>query len=158
MAGRGPAPQEVRRRRNEPARGEWSDLAPLEKRVLPKHLPTAPPLIIRHKDGPSELLEGHWSERTLAAWEAWARDPATGQYGPAEVAAAVELAYVMEDFVRAGTRGANEVRLRMDGLGLTPKGKRDLRWRASTEPPEDVRPTRSRTPSSKRRSRLSVVK
>jgi hypothetical protein len=117
MAGRGPAPKDPsqRRRGQAPGRGEWVDLPPLEKPVLPD----LPPLGGRRK----------WSTRTLASWDAWRVDPATALYGPAEIAAAVELAYVMESMVR-GEENAAEVRLRADGLGLTAKGKRDLRWRA----------------------------
>lgn len=157
MAGRGPAPAEARRRRNEPTRGDWVDLEPLSARVLPE-LPDAPNLVIRQKGKEPIILEQDWSPRTLAAWEAWARDPVTGVYGPTELAAIIELAYVMEDYVR-GLERPNEVRLRMDGLGLTPKGKRDLRYRnPAPEPPEPEKPSRrGARSSSKRRARLSVV-
>lgn len=67
-------------------------------------------------------------------WSAWRQDPVTGVYGPAEVAAAVDLAWLFEQYVRGEPAAkAAEVRLRMDGLGLTPKGKRDLRWRVAEE-------------------------
>lgn len=157
MAGRGPAPAESRRRRNEPARGEWVDLEPLEQRVLPE-LPDAPPLIIRVRGEAPREVKQDWSARTKAAWEAWARDPVSAMFGPAELAAVIELAYVMEDFVR-GIERPNEVRLRMDGLGLSLKGKRDLRYRVAEPAPEPAKPSRGRaTSSSRRRSRLSVVK
>jgi hypothetical protein len=78
-------------------------------------------------------------------------------HGPAEIAAAVELAYVMEEYVR-GIERPNEVRLRMDGLGLTPKGKRDLRYRVDPAGEPEPAPRRAPTSSSKRRSRLSDVK
>jgi hypothetical protein len=63
-------------------------------------------------------------------WSAWRGDWVTGAYGPAEIAMAVELAYVYEDAVRDSkpTRWS-EVRQWMDRLGLTMKGKRDLRLR-----------------------------
>ena len=75
-----------------------------------------------------------WHPRTVALWAAWRDDPATGMYGPAEVAAAVELAWLTDDSVSGG-RGVkpSELRYRMDGLGLTAKGKRDLRWRSPAE-------------------------
>jgi len=73
-----------------------------------------------------------WHPRTVAVWSAWRDDPATSQYGPAEIAAAVELAYLHDAYVRGEEKSA-EVRLRMDGLGLTSKGKRDLRWRTAAE-------------------------
>lgn len=79
-------------------------------------------------------------------WDAWRADPATGMYGPAEIAAAVELAWLMDEFatgnvlVEGEERQAArervtpaELRLRMDGLGLSAKGKRELRWRSPSE-------------------------
>lgn len=102
MAGRGPAPKDERRRRNEPARGEWVELAPLRKPVLPP-------------------AKRGWSARVKRLWKAWRDDPVTSQYTSADVAAAWELADLFE------TIPFSEQRLRMDGLGLTPKGKRDLR-------------------------------
>jgi hypothetical protein len=54
-------------------------------------------------------------------------------FGPAEVSACLELAFVMEDYVRGGGEKSSEVRLRMDALGLSAKGKRDLRWRSPSE-------------------------
>src|SRR5438309_1512057 len=123
----GPVPKDPaqRRRRNEPARGEWVDLPELEKPVLPS-LPRRP------------SRDGGWSARTKAVWSAWRADRVTSQYAPSDVAAAVELAWLFEEYVR-GAKVAAEVRQRMDGLGLTPKGKRDLRWRvpaASVKPSE----------------------
>jgi hypothetical protein len=130
MAGRGPAPKDPgqRRRRNEPARGEWVELEALKGPVLP--------LLPKRGKG-----EGSWSPRTRAVWAAWRADPATSQYGPAEVAAAVELAWIFEAAVR-GEERASEVRLRMDGLGLSAKGKRDLRWRSPTEQKPSAAPVR----------------
>lgn len=132
MAGRGPAPKppEQRRNRSAPQRGEWVDLPAVSTPVLP-------------------ALEESWDwhPRTAALWNAWREDPATTQFGPAEVAAAVELAWLVDEFATGNVRDpegdekqaareritAAELRLRMDGLGLTAKGKRDLRWRAPTE-------------------------
>jgi hypothetical protein len=110
MGGRGPAPKpsSQRRRANEPARGEWMDLEPLAKPVLPA--------LGTRKDG--------WSPATRLMWEAWRKDPVSAQWSPADVAYA-------RDTIERLECGAppDELRLRMDGLGLTPKGKRDLRWR-----------------------------
>lgn len=143
MAGRGPPPKpkDQRRNRGAPARGEWIDLPAVDEPILPD-LPKRP------------RGTGRWHARTIAAWAAWRLDPATTQYGPAEVAAAVELAWNLDASVKneAGAK-ASEVRLRMDGLGLTAKGKRDLRWRAPSEraaeetkperPPSEVTPLRA---------------
>ncbi len=140
MAGHGPAPAEKRRRRNEPARGEWVDLPPLEGPILPE-LPE---------------IEGGWRIDTLAAWEAWRSDPVTSQYSPADIAYALDTIKLHQVMT---AQSASEVRLRMDALGLTPKGKRDLRWRVT----EEAEPLRTPAQSSRkvggeRRGRLSLVK
>jgi hypothetical protein len=118
MAGRGPAPKALGERRNhhEPLRGEWVEVAPHAKSALPA------------------LPKDSWSPRTKRAWEAWRKDPVTSLYGPAEVQLAVDLAYVYEQWVLEPTASlAGELRQRQDGLGLSPKGKQDRRWRVATE-------------------------
>lgn len=132
MAGIGPAPAETRRRRNEPARGEWVDLAPLGAPVLP------------------ELPE--LSEDAREMWEAWRSDPVTAQWSIADVAYAKATIRMLD----AGKTKPSEIRLRMDGLGLTPKGKRDLRWRVPTDP-APAKARKSPKASTSRRARLSVV-
>lgn len=144
MAGQGPAPAENRRRRNEPARGEWVDLDPLETPVLP-NLP-------KRAKG-----TGSWSARTRAAWKAWREDPVTSQYGPAEIQNAIDLAFLYEDWVR-GVGEPNEVRQWLDRLGLNAKGKRDLRWRLKSAEAAPKRSRPKRSSSGGRRARLSVVK
>lgn len=124
MAGRGPAPKDPdqRARTNAPERGDWHSLPALKKPVLP----TLP----RRSRG-----EGTWSTRTRRTWTAWRCDWVTGAYGPAEIAMVVELAHLYEDAVRAGGPAAwAEVRQWMDRLGLTMKGKRDLRLRPAEAP------------------------
>lgn len=137
MAGQGPAPKtpEERVSLKVPERGDWLSLPPLEKPILPA-LP-------RRARG-----EGEWSSRTRRAWEAWRRDWVTGSYGSAEIAMAVELAYVYEDAVRARRPPYwAEVRQWMDRLGLTMKGKRDLRLRLVEKPAE---PTAEKRAGSRR--------
>jgi hypothetical protein len=126
MAGKGFAPKAKDQRRNrvEPSRGEWVDLLPLEAPVLPEVKDLCP--------------------RAQALYDAWRADPVTGTFGPSEVAATVELARLQDEFESGGDPDLkfqrvtpSELRLRMDGLGLTLKGKRDLRVRlvsASSEP------------------------
>jgi hypothetical protein len=143
MAGTGPAPKDPsqRRRRNEPARGEWFNLPPLKG-------PFLPPLPKRAKDA------GVWSARTRRAWAAWRKDPATQMYSEAEVDSVIDLAYVHEEWVRGDNRLISEVRLRMDGLGLTPKGKKDLRWKVIDElPPPPAEAMIVHTASSRERLR-----
>jgi hypothetical protein len=150
MAGRGPAPAETRRRANTPARGDWIDLQPLRKRVLP-------PLPKRAKG------EGQWSPRTRRLYEGWRHDPVTATFGPNEIAAALEVAYLEEELVAGTNSLASEIRQRLDGLGLTPKGKRDLRYRVLFQRPADApddpapKPAPARPKRTDRRSRLSLV-
>lgn len=124
MAGNGPAPKMAsqRRRTNKPARGEWIDLPELDGPILPD-LPE------RSED------EGGWSERTRRAWEAWQIDRATTQFTASEIALITEVAYLWEAMARGDTKLAPEIRLRLNELGLTPKGKKDLRWRVPEDQP-----------------------
>lgn len=135
MAGQGPAPKpgDQRRTRHVPQRGDWVELPRARRGAIPKP-----------SDG--------WSGRTVQAWRAWWRDPAATQWTDADREAVWALAELME----AGLlTHASEIRLRSDGLGLTQKGKRDMRWRveASDEPAVAERPKASAT----RRARLKVV-
>lgn len=116
MAGKGPPPKDVRRRSGAPARGEWVELSPLVVAVLPE-LPA--------------LAEGDWDPSTRLAWEAWRADPVTAMYSIADVSYALDTILLRNSMTASS---ANEIRLRMDALGLTPKGKRDLRWRVVKEP------------------------
>lgn len=135
MPGIGPAPAETRRRRNEPARGEWVDLVPLDKPVL------------------EELPDGEWSAETREMWEAWRADPVTAVWSSSAVAYAKATIRMIE----RGKTPPNEIRLRMDGLGLTPKGMRDLRYRASSDAGAVKPRARKSAASSSRQARLSVV-
>lgn len=119
MAGNGPAPKDAaaRRRRNQPERGDWQTLRPLERPALE----------------PLPVLDGEdlWSARTAETWEAWREDPVTATWSPADRAYAMDtiLIHQMVYGPEGDMARANELRLRMDSLGLTPKGKRDLRYR-----------------------------
>lgn len=125
MAGRGPAPKEPdqRRRSNAPSRGEWVDI-PLERAGKI-------PSLGRRPSG------GAWLASTKAAWEAWWADGASSTWGRAEQSSVRQLAFLFDEVERGALKYAAEVRLRMDGLGLTPKGKRDLRLRVESEPIAD---------------------
>lgn len=135
MAGRGPAPKDPAQRVGHlvPKRGEWQDLPKARKGPIPK--------LSERKSG--------WSARTRAAWKAWWRDPAATQWTPADVDSVLRLA---ELFDLDEPKYLNEIRLRMDGLGLTQKGKRDLRWRVAVEEPA-ARESRTSAP----RARLRLV-
>jgi hypothetical protein len=139
-----PKPRHMRRHRAQPARGEWVELEPLERPVLP-------PLPRRGRG------QGPWSARTRQLWEGYRADPATALFGASEIAQAVEIAYVHEELVRDPAKSslAAEVRFREDRLGLSLKGKRDLRLRI-VEPGEVIEwPPRKPLPPT--RQRLGAV-
>lgn len=140
MAGMGPAPKDAsqRRRRNEPARGEWVEIPNVAPN--PPVLPALP-----------ERLDEPWSDLTIVMWNAWRADPVSATFGPAEIAYALDSILLYEE---SRASKANELRLRMDGLGLTPKGKRDLRLRVVE--PEAAAAAPTPTPK-RRRDHLRVV-
>lgn len=140
MAGRGRAPKEPEKRRNRtlPSRGEWVEIPAVNGKRAPA-LPAAP--------------RGGWSAGVRLAWKAWWADGASTQWSPADRESVRQLAYLLHDLERGKVSVAGEVRLRMDSLGLTQKGKRDLRWRIGVEAPEGEVPVQR--PS--RRDHLRVV-
>jgi hypothetical protein len=113
-----------------PARGEWVEITPFngEERVLPENLP-------RRGKG-----TGEWSLRTKRMWAAMREDPVTKQYLPSDICFAVDTMRLYELWIRGG-RGAlgaaREFRIRLDGLGLSAKGRQYLRWRYAPEPVEE---------------------
>lgn len=127
MAGTGPAPKpkEQRRNRAEPQRGEWVDLEPLSEPVLPEYDVSWAEFVESrdHEGNPIEVRRGV----SPGMWEAWRGSPVTSQYGPEDIAAACYLAEAFHSLSDASRLSL------MDRLGLTPKGKRDLRWRTPAE-------------------------
>lgn len=128
MAGTGPPakPPHLRRHRAAPLRGEWVDLEPLARPVLPAALPKRP------------KGAGAWSPRSRALWKGIREDPVSAVYGPVELAVLREFMEMFEEYARGRWTLVGDVRRGMDGLGLTPKGKRDLRWRSPTEPKPEL--------------------
>lgn len=117
MSGPPPKVPEQRRRRNVPTAGEWVEISPLAGK------PIVPAL---------SMIDPHrrWHARTKRMWDVWRRDPVTSMWTPADLAYGIELAYLHDEWVSGERPGSgSEVRLRADGLGLTPKGKQQLRWR-----------------------------
>jgi hypothetical protein len=118
MAAPTPKPPEERRNKAAPRRGEWIDLPAVGdfKKVLPKL--------------PAKMPEGEaWPKQTKEAWEAWQADPTTTQYSPSDINFAQQTILIHAYFTWEPKKWASELRDRMDRLGLTPKGKRDLRYR-----------------------------
>ena len=123
MAGTGFAPKDPSQRRNKtaPARGDWID--------LPVENPTPAPKM-------PKPTNGRWAAGTKTAWLAWWRDPASLTWGPADVEAVRQLAYLLDEMECGKLSLAGEIRLRTAELGLSQKGKRDLRLRVVSDPEE----------------------
>lgn len=110
MAGRGPAPKRNRQRRGAPALGEWTRLEPLKDPVLPE----------------LDLLvaDQEWPVVSRMLWDAWRESPVTQTWAAEDVALAADTILLhAEDPVGK----ASEIRLRIDNLALSPKGRRDAR-------------------------------
>lgn len=127
MAGRGPTPKLNNQRGRPSGLGEWKRLPPLDGPVLPE------------LDDVLDKPRGGWPKVALLYWGAWRRSPVSATWAPEDVALAVDtLSLIVTDPLGK----ANEIRLRLDNLGLTPKGRRDGRILLTTEP-EAVAPHKS---------------
>lgn len=103
-----PKPPEQRRDRHEKQRGEWIELpAALDEPVLPPY------------------QQGMTIPRYF--WALWRQDPITTQYEHGDMAAVMYLAKEWALMQHP------ERRMLMDRLGLSPKARRDLRWRTQLE-------------------------
>jgi hypothetical protein len=119
MSGPAPADKADRRRTNKPARGEWVEIERPKKALLPTLM---------------QIEKGDWHPRTKALWESWRKDAATTMWEPADEQLAVETIYLHDERVNGGPVTLEaEIRIRMDMLGLTAKGRQDRRWRVVDE-------------------------
>ena len=128
MAGRGPAPKDARKRRNTslPRRGEWIDL-PAE---APGRVPAMP-------------RGSRWSPEARQLWAEWHKDPASLTWTPADHGTARMTLRLFARWEADPTASlAAEIRLRLDGLGLSQKGKRDLRLRVAGAEANEAKPAR----------------
>jgi hypothetical protein len=105
----------ARRRYNQPARGEWTDLVPLSEPVLPAY-----PIDWYRRDQQPFVVPKFM-------WDAWRSDPVTSQWSSSDAAQALELG---QRFYRY--KDSERLRV-MTYLGLNARGRRDLRWREPQE-------------------------
>lgn len=132
MAGNGPAPKLNRQRRGAPVRGDWVQLEPLTETVL---------MDLDEIPAP-DACEGKWPYTSKLYWEAWQKSPVTAKWTEDDIALAIDTICAHAE-AACGGRGAPpaEIRLRMESLGLTPKGRRDNRYLLPEEsPPAEVHP------------------
>ncbi len=138
MGGNGPAPKLNRQRRQSPVRGDWVQLKPLAGPVLP---------ILDDIPSPGSC-EGEWPYTSRMYWDAWRESPVTATWTADDKALAIDPISAHAE-AASGGRGAPpaEIRLRMESLGLTPKGRRDSRLLLPDETPADLGVVDSDTPS-----------
>lgn len=119
MAGRGPAPKAKRQRGNAPALGDWRRLEQLDAPVLPEL---------------GDICLHEVPLATTMLWDAWRDDPVTATWNASDIALAVDtiLLHAVDPVTRAG-----EIRIRIDNLALSPKGRRDARLLLPDEEPEE---------------------
>lgn len=108
----GPAPAENRRRRNEPARGDWK---PAEG-VGWQHGPTP--------KAPQGLMKA-----SKDAWKTWMGSWIAAHWTPEDLPGLRQLVRLYDQVERGEFQRSSELRLQMDTFGLTPKGRQDRRWK-----------------------------
>ena len=111
MAGRGPAPKRNGRQRgSKPALGDWTRLEPLAKPVLPELDDLVP--------------DQEWPVVSRMFWDAWRESPVTQTWAAEDIALAADtiMLHAEDPVTKAG-----EIRIRIDTLALSPKGRRDAR-------------------------------
>ena len=110
MPGPAPKPPHLRRRRNPPTY-EWVILKDPYNGPIP------------------ELPSGiRWTKSARAWWATIWRTAMASQWNEGDVPALVELAMLRQKMMAGEFNLAGVVEKRSDKFGLTPKGRRDLRW------------------------------
>lgn len=107
----GPAPAQQRRRRNVPARGDWKRSAKVGW---------------QHGEIPSP--GGRLRKATRAAWDTWFRAWFAAHWTPDDLPGLRLVARLYNAVEGGDLARAAELRLEMDGYGITPKGQQDRRW------------------------------
>lgn len=109
MPGPVPKPKDERRRRNAPVH-EWVILS-------------------EPRRGRAPALEGrNWTDQTKDWWKAIWKTPMATQWQKGDIPSLMDLARIKQAFWNGEYKLASEIRQREDRFGLTPKGRRDLRW------------------------------
>lgn len=124
MAGRGPAPKDDRRRRNEPVRGEPH--AAEGEGWRHGEIPVPP-------DG---LMPA-----SLEAWRVWFGSWFAAHWGPEDVPGLRQVIRLYDQVERSEFVRATELRQGMDNYGITPKGQQDRRWKRPVK--DEVRPAQA---------------
>ena len=107
---RPPKPKEVRLNHAKPRTGEWFEI-PVKPLPGPAH------------EALSAFGTRKWQPESRQRWDVWRHDATSLYWSPADVDYAIETLTLYE----VPEPNWAEISRRRDRLGLTPKGKRDLR-------------------------------
>ncbi len=149
----GPAPQSLRVRPNVPTRGDWV--------TLPAAKFTGVQPELKGLD-----LEGPLGANAKKAWEWWWGSPMAHQWTEAEWPMLKRMLLLTELINRSTRRSItaglapllSELRQLEDRLGISEKGRRDLRWLLpDPNGEEEPKVRRRKASSSEMRKRLTVV-
>lgn len=133
----GPPPAKTRVRRTPPKTGEWQT-----PEVWGWRVEKFGPVPVLEVDGPKAA--------TVKAWDAWFASWWAALWTPGDLPQ-LQLAASLLDQHHRGLLDITKVVPVLDKLGITPKGRQDLRWSA---PKEDAEPAKQGTAS---KPRLKVV-
>jgi hypothetical protein len=86
------------------------------------------------------------------AWSTWMGGWFAAHWGPEDLPGLRQVVRLYDQVERGAFQRAGEVRLQMDGYGITPKGQQARRWQ-----PPDVAPAAARTSPDGRHRKLKVV-
>jgi len=119
----GPPPKlpSNRRRRNPPAGGEWTMLGdpPSKRPALPRPYP-----------------KGGWSPAAKTAWKSWWSSPVASMWDPSDHDTVEMLLRLIHNWDPPTASQATAIQRFKNGLGLTPAGRRQLRWMFPREEPD----------------------
>ena len=120
-----PAPKDKDQRvnRHKPKTGEWV--------VLPKSHDAKPPPLPAVKNIRWKKADKDW-------WATIWRSPMASQWQESEVFGLVDLAVLRHEFLEGDLRLAEKITAKSDKFGLTPKGRKDLRWVITDEDAESA--------------------
>lgn len=116
----GPAPKVQRARRNVPERGEWQPTLGIGWQHSEKHPPC-----------PSGLTAD-----SRSAWKVWMGSWFAAHWTPDDLPGLRQVIRLYDQVERGEFQRSTELRLNMDGYGITPKGQQDRRW--ARPKPEDI--------------------
>lgn len=128
MPGPAPSHKDQRRRRNRPVSGEWVVLPKEHDREVPEL-----PKIAGHR----------WKKSTRDWWIGIWKSPMGSQWQDADIEGLAQLAFFKQlhdatDRLDEKLKLADRMEKRMNLYGLTPKGRRDLRWVVTEEDAESA--------------------